>query len=210
MHNTWKAARLDLALVKPYGKVICFTLLLPIAFAAINRSLLTGVSFAMCFVAMTTAYPFAVEERSDMARLYGILPVKKRELVLGRYLFVLALGVLALAVSLVVQPVVLRSLGVPVEGRDLIWAAVGGGILFTLYTVFQLPGYYKFGSIKGRVFLYLPVAGFLFTLLLFPRLPLGSVSLSPVLLVGLGVVLVIVLYALSIWCSVRTMERKEL
>lgn len=210
MHNTWKAARLDLALVKPYGKVICFTLLLPIAFAAINRSLLTGVSFAMCFVAMTTAYPFAVEERSDMARLYGILPVKKRELVLGRYLFVLALGVLALAVSLVVQPVVLRSLGVPVEGRDLIWAAVGGGILFTLYTVFQLPGYYKFGSIKGRVFLYLPVAGFLFTLLLFPHLPLGSVSLSPVLLVGLGVVMVIVLYALSIWCSVRTMERKEL
>lgn len=210
MHNTWKAARLDLALVKPYGKVICFTLLLPIAFAAINRSLLTGVSFAMCFVAMTTAYPFAVEERSDMARLYGILPVKKRELVLGRYLFVLALGVLALVVSLVVQPVVLRALGEPVVGMDLLRAAVGGGILFTLYTVFQLPGYYKFGSIKGRVFLYLPVAGFLLTLLLFPRLPLGSVSLSPALLVGLGVVLVIALYALSIWCSVRTMERKEL
>ena len=145
-----------------------------------------------------------------MARLYGILPVKKRELVLGRYLFVLALGVLALVVSLVVQPVVLRALGEPVVGMDLLQAAVGGGILFTLYTVFQLPGYYKFGSIKGRVFLYLPVAGFLLTLLLFPRLPLGSVSLSPALLVGLGVVLVIVLYALSIWCSVRTMERKEL
>lgn len=210
MTDTWKAARMDAALVAPYWKVIAFTLLLPVAFVAINRSLLTGVSFAMCFVAMTTAYPFAVEERSDMARLYGILPVKKRELVLGRYLFVLALGVLALVVSLVVQPVVLRALGEPVVGMDLLQAAVGGGILFTLYTVFQLPGYYKFGSIKGRVFLYLPVAGFLLTLLLFPRLPLGSVSLSPALLVGLGVVLVIVLYALSIWCSVRTMERKEL
>lgn len=210
MHNTWNAAKLDLALVRPYGKVICFTLLLPIVFAAINRSLLTGVSFAMCFVAMTTAYPFAVEERNDMARLYGILPVNKRDLVLGRYLFVVALGALALAVSLVVQPVVLRSLGVPVEGRDLLWAAVGGSILFSLYTVFQLPGYYKFGSIKGRVFLYFPVAGFLITLFLRPRLPLGRVSLSPVLLMGLGVVLVIVLYALSIWCSVRTMEHKEL
>lgn len=210
MRNIGKAARLDLALVRPYGKAICLTLLLPIAFAAINRSLLVGVSFAMCFVAMTTAYPFAVEERNDMARLYGILPVNKRDLVLGRYLFVVALGALALAVSLVVQPVVLRSLGVPVEGRDLLWAAVGGGILFSLSTVFQLPGYYKFGSIKGRVFLYFPVAGFLITLFLRPRLPLGSVSLSPVLLMGLGVVLVIVLYALSIWCSVRTMERKEL
>ena len=210
MHNTWNAAKLDLALVRPYGKVICFTMVLSITFAAINRSLFTGVSFAMCFVAMTTAYPFAVEERNDMARLYGILPVNKRDLVLGRYLFVVALGALALAVSLVVQPVVLRSLVVPVEGRDLLWAAVGGSILFSLYTVFQLPGYYKFGSIKGRVFLYFPVAGFLITLFLRPRLPLGSVPLSPVLLMGLGVVLVIVLYALSIWCSVRTMEHKEL
>lgn len=210
MRNIGKAARLDLALVRPYGKAICLTLLLPIAFAAINRSLLAGVSFAMCFVAMTTAYPFAVEEHNDMTRLYGILPVRKRDLVLGRYLFVLALGALALAVSLAAQPLVLRAVGEPVEGADLLQAAVGGLLLFTLYTVFQLPGYYKFGSIKGRVFLYLPVVGFLLTLLLLPRLPLDGLSLSPVLLVVLGVVLAAGLYALSILCSVRTLERKEL
>ena len=68
MRNTWKAAKLDLALVRPYLKVICLTMLLPIAFAAVNRSLFTGVSFAMCFVAMTTGYPFAVAEKNHMER----------------------------------------------------------------------------------------------------------------------------------------------
>ena len=29
-------------------------MVLPVVFAAINRSLLTGISFAMCFIAMTT------------------------------------------------------------------------------------------------------------------------------------------------------------
>jgi ABC-type Mn2+/Zn2+ transport system permease subunit len=53
MSNILKATRLDFSLVKPYVKVIGFTMLLPIAFAAINRSILTGVSFAMCFIAMT-------------------------------------------------------------------------------------------------------------------------------------------------------------
>ena len=53
MSNTLKATKLDFSLVKPYIKVIGFTMLLPIAFAAINRSILTGVSFAMCFIAMT-------------------------------------------------------------------------------------------------------------------------------------------------------------
>ena len=43
MSNILKSTKLDIALVKPYFKTICFTLLLPIVFAAINRSLLTGV-----------------------------------------------------------------------------------------------------------------------------------------------------------------------
>lgn len=47
MSNILKSTKLDIALVKPYFKTICFTLLLPIVFAAINRSLLTGVSFAI-------------------------------------------------------------------------------------------------------------------------------------------------------------------
>ena len=89
MNNILKAAKLDVALVKPYIKTICFTLVLPIVFAAINRSLLTGVSFAMCFIAMTTGYTFSVTEKNSMERLYGILPIKKSEMVIGRYLFVL-------------------------------------------------------------------------------------------------------------------------
>ena len=92
MSNILKSTKLDIALVKPYFKTICFTLLLPIVFAAINRSLLTGVSFAMCFIAMTTGYTFSITEKNSMDRLFGILPVRKSELVIGRYVFVLAMG----------------------------------------------------------------------------------------------------------------------
>ena len=85
MSNILKSTKLDIALVKPYFKTICFTLLLPIVFAAINRSLLTGVSFAMCFIAMTTGYTFSITEKNSMDRLFGILPVRKSELVIGRF-----------------------------------------------------------------------------------------------------------------------------
>ena len=37
MSNTLKATKLDFSLVKPYIKVIGFTMLLPIDIAAINR-----------------------------------------------------------------------------------------------------------------------------------------------------------------------------
>ncbi|SFG87624.1 ABC-2 transporter permease [Enterocloster clostridioformis] len=215
MSNTLKATKLDFSLVKPYFKVIGFTLLLPIAFAAINRSILTGVSFAMCFIAMTTGYTFSVTEKNSMERLYGILPVKKSEIVTGRYLFILALGALALVVSLITQPIVLRAMGETVELFDIISAAIGGLFLFALYTVFQIPGYYKYGSIKGRVFMYIPVVGFLATLFLLPKMPadhpiLTTIASSPVLLVALAIVLVVVMYAVSIWFSIRIMENKEM
>lgn len=213
MTDTWKAARMDAALVAPYWKVIAFTLLLPVAFVAINRSLFTGVSFAMCFVAMTTGYPFSVAEKSHMERLYGILPVRRRSLVAGRYLLVLGLGAAALTVSLALHPLVLRALGEPVTAADIGRAAAGGALLYTLYTVFQLPGYYRYGAIKGRVFLYIPVAGFLATLLVFPRVPGLAAELAgraPAALAELVLAAAVGLYALSVWVSVRIVTRKEL
>lgn len=215
MSNILKATKLDFSLVRPYFKVIGFTMLLPIAFAAINRSILTGVSFAMCFIAMTTGYTFSITEKNSMERLYGILPVKKSEMVIGRYLFVLALGALALVVSLITQPIVLRLIGETVEKTDIISAAIGGLFLFALYTVFQIPGYYKFGSIKGRVFMYIPVAGFLATLFLLPKIPMENsiittLSNSPVLLIVLMIVLIVVMYAVSILFSIRIMKNKEM
>ena len=215
MSNILKATKLDFSLVRPYAKAIGFTMLLPIAFAAINRSILTGVSFAMCFIAMTTGYPFSVTEKNSMDRLYGILPIKKSEMVTGRYLFVLALGALALVVSLITQPIVLRAMGENVGTLDMISAAIGGLFLFALYTVFQIPGYYKYGAIKGRVFMYIPVAGFLATLFFLPKMPADNpivitVVSSPVLLIGLVLVLVVVMYVVSIWFSIRIMEKKEM
>lgn len=215
MSNTLKTTKLDFSLVKPYFKVIGFTMLLPIAFAAINRSLLTGVSFAMCFIAMTTGYTFSVTEKNSMERLYGILPIKKSEMVTGRYLFVLALGALALVVSLITQPIVLRAMGESIGALDVVSAAIGGLFMFALYTVFQIPGYYKYGAIKGRVFMYIPVVGFLVTLFLLPKMPadnpvLTTIANSPVLLIALVIVLVVMMYAVSIWFSIRIMENKEM
>ena len=128
-----------------------------------------------------------------MDRLFGILPVRKSELVIGRYVFVLAMGLLSLIISLIAQPLVLKVLGETVGVFDIVTAAIAGVFLFALYTVFQIPGYYKYGSIKGRVFMYIPVAGFLVTLLLLSKMPaignsiISVVESSPILLVLLAV-----------------------
>ncbi len=191
-------------------------MILPVVFAAINRSLLTGVSFAMCFIAMTTGYTFSIVEKNAMERLYGILPVRKSDLVVGRYIFIIIMGLTALIFSLIVHPVILTFLGVPISAAEFAGAATIGIFLFALYTVFQLPGYYKLGSIKGRVFMYIPVAGFLATLLLIAKIPasegrlLSAVIHSPVLLMLSAVIFVAAMYAISILVSIKILKNKEM
>ena len=110
---------------------------------------------------------------------------------------------------------IITPMGESVGTLDMISAAIGGLFLFALYTVFQIPGYYKYGAIKGRVFMYIPVAGFLATLFFLPKMPadnpiVTTVVSSPVLLIGLVLVLIVVMYAVSIWLSIRIMENKEM
>jgi len=216
MSNIWKSAKLDFFLVKPYVKTICFTMVLPVVFAAINRSLLTGISFAMCFIAMTTGYTFSITEKNSMERLYGILPIRKSDMVIGRYIFIIIMGITALIFSLIAHPAILTILGESISIFDFISAATLGIFLFALYTVFQLPGYYKFGSIKGRVFMYIPVAGFLITLLLITKIPVGESKLfltvinSPVLLILLAVIFVVAMYVISILVSIKILKNKEM
>ena len=62
--------------------------------------------------------------------------------------------------------------------------------------------------------MYIPVAGFLATLFFLPKMPadnliVTTVVSSPVLLIGLVLVLVVVMYAVSIWFSIRIMEKKK-
>ncbi len=215
MSNIWRFVKLDFSLARPYVKTICFTIALPIAFAAINRSLMTGISFAMCFTAMISRSMFSITEKNDMERLYGILPVHKSELVIGRYVFIIILGILALLFSLIAHPVILSSLGETVSTFDIAVAAVFGIFLFSLYTVFLIPGYYKYGSIKGKVFMYIPVSFFVVTLFLFTKIPaddsgwLITALNSPVLLLLLTAVSVVIMYVVSILVSVKIVQGKE-
>ncbi len=150
-----------------------------------------------------------------MERLYSILPVKKSDIVIGRYIYIIIIGLIALIFSLIVHSIVLSALGEKNTPSDFINSSAIGILLFSLYTAIQLPGYYKLGSIKGRVFIIVPVFGFLVTLLLITKFPIEnnalitSISESPVLLILSAIVIAIVMFVISITISVKIYKGKE-
>ncbi|MCH5196653.1 MAG: ABC-2 transporter permease [Oscillospiraceae bacterium] len=216
MNNIIKAAKMDLSLVRPYWWNTLFVMLFPVVFSIMNRSLVYGVSFTMCFIGMTTSYTFSISEKNGMERLYGILPVPKKHMVIGRYLYTCAVGTVALLFSLVVDSIVLyKWASVEITAEGVITSALTGIVMFTLYTVFSLPMYYKFGAIKGRYFMFIPVAGYLAILWVISNI---NVELDPVIsglldnnIVFIAAVLsvCIIAFSLSVFASVRIVRNKE-
>ena len=215
MSDTLKAARLDFYLVRQYVKSMLLILLYPMLLSVLNKGLMNGIMFGVCFISMTASYPFTISEKNGMNRLYGLLPVSKKSMVRGRYLFTGAVGLVSLAFQLLACPLVLRLMGTAVYREDILTTAFAGVFLFTVFAAFLLPGFYKYGSIKGRYFMIAPAVVFIAILALasfggFDAGPLfHAVDSNPLIMAIVVALFCVVAFALSISVSVRIYEKKE-
>ena len=213
MNNILKSARLDFFLVLPYSKrIILADIIMPVFYTFTTESILSAVSFTMCMAAILSCYTFSVSEKNGMEKLYGVLPVTKKELVLGRYVFTCLMGLFSLIMAIILHPAFLLLMKKECRPADVIISVIAGILTFSLYTVIQLPGYYKYGALRARVFMYVPLVGFFAFLYL-----LGSEKKSLTVLLGhpavlafAAVLLFIGAYAVSIALSIKFLEKKEL
>lgn len=153
--------KLDYLLLKPYLKSVLLVLLVPLIFPFFTGTLFEGLSFAATVMAMTTGYAFSVVEKNGFDRFYGFLPVKKSALVVGRYLIIYVMGFSALLISSCVQSAILHLQHAAPSPAEMMGTILVCLLLFCLYAGVQIPGYYRYGSIKGKMFMFVPTVGFL-------------------------------------------------
>lgn len=162
MNPMIKCMKLDYMLLKPYFKSLLLVLAAPLVFPVFSgsRSLFEGLSFAATILAMTTVYTFAIAEKNNLERFYGFLPVGRSSMVAGRYLaiYIMSFFFILLETAAQVLLLVLVKSTVP-KPAEVLGSMLTCILLFCVYTGVQLPGYYKYGSIKGKMLMFIPTAG---------------------------------------------------
>jgi hypothetical protein len=157
--------RLDFMTVKPYfttKNLLIFAavaIFLSVMSDTVNMSLGIGAMLGTLLI----GYPFAVGEKSNMDALYSTLAIGRNTVVLGRYLFALALNICAVVFSYVCATLglfVARILGsFPVAAENnpvsLITAVAA---LMVLIQVIQMPVFFKLGYTKAKILAILPFA----------------------------------------------------
>jgi len=177
---------------------------------------------------------FSVNERNHGEKLYGTLPLTRRDMVLGRYLYALILGVLATVIAGGLGWVASRIGGVgmgslgpsrgdlaptPAVDTMIFWAAIGFAFVYFCFAVaVAFPIYFRFGFSKAYVLTMLPLylvvlIALLVTRNLNPTLALTNtlqfladhVYIAPLIGVAGGLVLL----AVSIVISLAIYRHKE-
>ena len=216
MNETLRAAKLDFYLVKPYIKSFSFSFIMIMVYIVIIRSFTFSVFMTVIISTMLIGYPFSISEKNGMERIYGILPISRKHLVIGRYIYTCSIGLLVSLVPPIIYSVLLRVLGVTVSLPEICMSAVFGFAIFSFYTVIQLPGYYKYGALKGRAFVYIPLIVYIVLAYVLLRFEVVSewfftfIVENPIVIGITALLVCIVAYWVSITASIRALQNKEM
>jgi hypothetical protein len=216
MKNIIKAAKLDFAIMKGHILPLCFGIVLPLLFVIEGSAFIVCIGLAMGITAMGLHYTFTIAEKKDMSRMFGIIPITKRDLVLGKYLYVLIIGLLVVAVSIITQSIALNFVGTALNTQEVLVAAFAGIAIYSIFVSVQLPGFYKFGGINGKVFAILPFATVVIVNGIIKRSGfdfdgiLQLLTANQLLTVFITTIVIVLLLAVSIAISIRILKRKEL
>jgi hypothetical protein len=153
--------------VKPYftPKNLLIYAASTIFLSAVNGSVGMSLGIGVMLGTLFIGYPFAIGEKSNMDAMYATLSVNRKTVVLGRYLFALALNICTVAFAFVVATI-------GVFGAKVLNVSQNGGgetfplvLAMTTLLIFiqaiQLPIFFKLGYTKAKFMSVIPFAFFM-------------------------------------------------
>jgi hypothetical protein len=150
---------LDWRTVKPYLGVRLLVIELGVfIWIGVMTKSATNILGAGCMLPyLVGSYPFAIGEASNLDALYATLGLKRRDVVTGRYAFVMGLDLVGMAIAFAISYLVATVLGWKIELTDML---IVTGIMFAgivLIQALQMPLYFKVGYRKASIMAYLPL-----------------------------------------------------
>lgn len=210
----------DLCVLKNQMKTLLLVLAFFIIFSIINEDatfILFLVPFYMIMILITT---FSYDEFNKWECYCNSLPLSRKEIVKAKYLLFNATSLIVLVLG------ILASIIVPnfIENTtfESIYASIIG-VAFGICLVISLliPFYYKFGSQKGRIMLFLTITilaliiGIITSLDIFNNVELMNIinslnNLSLGMFTLLLIIVTVIIMTISYYISVRIYNNKEL
>jgi hypothetical protein len=108
-------------------------------------------ALAVLLAPLIAVHPFVVADKAGLETLYAVLPVPRRTVVLGNYLWALASFLVTVTAGTALAALLARAEDTPFEGRTLLTMLALSWALFTLDIAIQFPLLIRFGYARVSV-----------------------------------------------------------
>lgn len=219
MNRLYNAVKLDLYTAKASLPTFSIAIIAVIFICAATKqpSIITAIGMMFATALGTTI--FQINEKNNLDKLYGVLPLKKFERVLACYLYALILGLFCAAILTIAALILYRALNIAMDTLPFL-AVLGFSFAYYCFAIgISYPIFTRFSFSKAYIFTIAPIFLLFFLLMFLSKQPgfltdMGRAaqffSAHPYLLLlcCAGVGLVFLAGSLSIACSLSI--KKEL
>jgi hypothetical protein len=115
------------------------------------------VILIMFFCVSFSGLSFSLIEKNKCEKLFGILPVRRIEIVIGRYLFGLLTGIVNLIFSIILSFLIAAFTNQQIDIILLSFSITIAFCYFSFAVSISYPVFYKFGFSKSFIFISLPL-----------------------------------------------------
>lgn len=217
MNNIKKAIFLEFMTVKNYFTFKNLMVILLSGFFAMFANQQPFMFMVILFIMSDfySAYVFAMNEMGMLETFFQILPLKRKEIVIGRYAFNTLIkacfGLIGLIISFVYGLLIKSDISV----FDLFMMYLGLLFIFIFVQNIKIPIFFKLGYSKAKIYSYLPYLIIVFLtwavkeLSLF-ELVIEFIDKNPVLFLAGLVLFTIITLVISSGISLKIFENKDL
>ncbi|MCC0696288.1 ABC-2 transporter permease [Clostridioides sp. ES-S-0048-02] len=156
MTDSIKFTKLDIFTMKSYFNMNLVLLAVIMLFSYMGSSTLTLYITCSWFVALMISNIFAIEEKNNLSRLYATLSIKLKDIVFGRYIFILLNFVLTVFLITVLSIIVLFLKSEPIDIQEIILGISTSFLIFSAIVGVQIPIFFKMGYLKARFWSLIP------------------------------------------------------
>lgn len=169
MNRIFNSTKLDLYTSKSTLKLTAILLIPAIIMGVASHGPEYAMLFTMVFAVTSCGTISSTQEKNHSEKLYGILPLKKSEMIVGRYLYALTIGAAYSVTAGIMGFVLSQAMGGSLDALSY-WAALAVGFVYFGFAVgVSYPIYLKFTFAKAYIFTMLPMYIIAVLLLLLTR-----------------------------------------
>jgi peptidoglycan/LPS O-acetylase OafA/YrhL len=156
MRNILKSIKLDHNIMKSRYPMFMIAYILGIFLAVISKTPIYGALVVMVISAPLTGQYFSIYEKNNLEKLYGVLPLRKFEVVIGRYIFALCIVVINGIIAAVLAYIISFLTNKGMSSTESLTYLAAAFFYVCLMIAVIFPLYFKFPFSKVNVFSNLP------------------------------------------------------